>query len=72
MATGMAGRLQNPVTTVIEKSLINECFPFVEKDKHKKTSAKALVMAHCYSNVILDKIKETIQNGIVGNETDNW
>lgn len=23
-------------------------------------------------NVILDKIKETIQNGIVGNKTDNW
>lgn len=64
--------MQNTVTILKEKSLINKCFPFVEKDKHKKTSAKALVMVHCYSNVILDKIEEAIQNGIVGNETDNW
>lgn len=52
--------------------LINECFPFVKKDKHKKTSCKSLVMAHAYSNVIMDKIKEVIQNGLIGNETEDW
>ena len=46
--------------------------PFVEKDKHKKTSSKALVMAHAYSNVLMDKIEETVKNGLVGNETEDW
>lgn len=51
---------------------IEQCFPFTDKDKHKKTSAKALVMAHAYSNVIMDKIEEAIKNGVSGNEGDNW
>lgn len=51
---------------------IDECYPFAEKDRHKKASSKALVMAHAYSNVIMDKIEETVKNGLVGNETDNW
>lgn len=38
----------------------------------KKTSSKALVMAHAYSNVIIDKIEEAVKNGLVGNESDNW
>lgn len=51
---------------------IEKCYPFVEKDKHKKTSSKALVMAHAYSNVIMDKIEEAVKNGLVGNETEDW
>lgn len=51
---------------------IEKCYPFVEKDKHMKTSSKAIVMAHAYSNVIMDKIKETIQNGLTGNEGEDW
>jgi len=51
---------------------IEKCYPFVEKDKHKKTSSKALVMAHAYSNVLMDKIEETVKNGLVGNETEDW
>lgn len=39
---------------------------------HKKTSSKALVMAHAYSNVIIDKIEECVKNGLVGNEDDDW
>ena len=53
---------------------LESCYPFVEKDAHKakKTSSKALVMAHAYSNVIIDKIEEAVKNGLVGNESDNW
>lgn len=59
-------------TTSNEKWAFDECFPFVKKDKHKKTSSKALVMTFAYSNVVIDKIEECIKNGISGNETDNW
>lgn len=53
---------------------LNTCYPFVEKDKHtaKRTSAKALVMTHAYSNVVLDKVEEAVKNGVVGNENDDW
>lgn len=47
-------------------------FPFVEKDKQKRTCAKALVMTHAYSNAIIDKVEEAVRNGIVGNEDDDW
>lgn len=55
-----------------EKWTIEDCYPFASKDRHKKTSSKALVMAHAYSNVIMDKIEEAVKNGLVGNENDNW
>lgn len=57
-----------------EKWTLDSCYPFVGKDQHKakKTSSKALVMTHAYSNVILDKIEEAVKNGIVGNENDDW
>ena len=47
-------------------------YPFVEKDPQKRTCAKALVMAHAYSNAIIDKVEEALRNGIVGNEDDDW
>ena len=47
-------------------------FPFVDKDKQKRTCAKALVMTHAYSNAIIDKVEEAVRNGIVGNEDDDW
>lgn len=53
--------------------VLDECFPFTtEKDSHKKTSNKALVMSYAYSNVVMDKIEECIKNSLVGNEDDNW
>ncbi len=61
-----------PPTRSYEKWTLNSCFPFAKKDKHKRTSCKALVMAHAYSNVVIDKIEECIKNGLSGNETDNW
>lgn len=57
---------------VSEKWPLEKCYPFVEKDKHKKTSSKALVMAHAYSNVIMDKIEEAVKNGLVGKEDSDW
>jgi len=47
-------------------------YPFVEKDSQKRTCAKALVMTHAYSNVVLDKIEDAVKNGLVGNEDDEW
>lgn len=55
-----------------EKWFINACYPFVEKDKHKKTSAKAFVMMYAYSNVMVDKIREAVTNGVNGNESEDW
>lgn len=74
----MGALAENPTST--EKKLLEErwgletCFPFAKKDKHmaKKTSSKALVMTHAYSNVIMDKIEEAVKNGLVGNENDDW
>lgn len=47
-------------------------YPFVAKDPQKRTCAKALVMAHAYSNAVMDKVEEALKNGIVGNEDDDW
>jgi hypothetical protein len=61
-----------PATRSDETWAIDQCFPFVAKDGHKKTSAKAFVMTHAYSNVMMDKIEEAVKNGLSGNEGDNW
>ena len=55
-----------------ERWEIAKHYPFVEKDSQKRTSAKALVMTHAYSNVVMDKIEEACAHGIVGNEDDDW
>ena len=55
-----------------ENWTLDKCYPFIPKDSHKKTSSKALIMAHAYSNVVMDKIEECVKNGLVGNENDNW
>jgi hypothetical protein len=57
---------------VEEKWPLESCFPFSKKDKHKKTSSKALVMAHAYSSVIMDKIENAVKNGLTGSETEDW
>jgi hypothetical protein len=55
-----------------ENWTLDSCYPFAQKDSHKKTSCKALVMSHAYSNVVMDKIEEAITNGFSGNEGDDW
>lgn len=69
--SGMAGS-PNYTSTYREAWAIEKCYPFVAKDKHMKTSSKAIVMTHAYSNVIMDKIKEAITTGITGNEDEDW
>ena len=72
---GIIGALAGSIPTKVEeKWLLDQCYPFVEKDEHhaKKTSSKALVMSYAYSNVLLDKIEEAPKHGLVGNENDNW
>lgn len=60
------------VRLVEEKWPLEQCFPFAQKDKHKKTSSKALIMAHAYSNVIIDNIENAVKNGLTGGETEDW
>ena len=71
---GWVGAMGSAALTRSDKSwVLDECFPFTtEKDSHKKTSNKALVMSYAYSNVVMDKIEECIKNSLVGNEDDNW
>ncbi len=72
---GIMGAIGGTVPTRSdEKWTLETCFPFIEKDGHKakKTSSKALVMTHAYSNVIMDKIEEAVKNGLVGNENEDW
>ncbi len=69
---GAFGGGKTPPTRFDEKWTLDQCFPFAEKDSHKKTSSKALVMAHAYSNVVMDKIEECIKNGLYGDSNDDW
>lgn len=70
---GIMGAIGGTVPTkVAEKWVLEKCYPFAEKDKHKKISSKALIMTHAFSNVIMDKIEEAVKNGLAGNENDNW
>lgn len=59
-------------TRVDENWVLDNCYPFVIKDSHKKTSSKALIMTHAYSNVVMNKIEEVVKNGLVGNENEDW
>lgn len=70
---GIMGAMSGAIPTkVSERWPIEEHYPFVPKDRVKKTASKALVMTHAYSNVIMDKIEEAAKNGLVGNENDDW
>lgn len=70
---GWVGAMGNtPPSRSDESWTLDTCFPFATKDSHKKTSCKALVMAHAYSNVVMDKIEECVTNGLSGNEGDDW
>jgi hypothetical protein len=66
------GGYQSRPTRSDEKWTLDTCFPFAVKDSHKKTSCKALVMSHAYSNVVMDKIEECLKNGLAGNENEDW
>lgn len=51
---------------------ISSCFPFVEKDKHKKASSKAFVMTSAFQNSIIDIMKEALLADSSDGFDDNW
>lgn len=63
----------NETKDIYETWPIDQTYPFAPKDAFgaKKTSSKSVVMAYCYSQVMLDKIEEAIKNGMT-NEDENW
>lgn len=71
VAAMSASPTNRPIPTE-ENWTLDQCYPFAAKDSHKKTSSKALIMAHAYSNVVMDKIEECIKNGLTGNENEDW
>ena len=71
VSSGLNGKPVD-MTRYDENWTLDKCFPFAKKDSHKKTSCKALIMAHAYSNVVMDKIEECVRNGLTGNEGDSW
>lgn len=51
---------------------INSCYPFVEKDKHKKASSKAFVMTSAFQNSIIDILKEALLADNSSSFDDDW
>lgn len=47
-----------------------DCFPFSGK-KYKKTTSKAFVNCHIWSQVVINKLTEAVLNGITGTE-EEW
>jgi len=44
---------------------VKNCYPFVEKDSHKKASARAFVMAATYSQVLVDNMEAAVMSNMV-------
>lgn len=53
---------KHPPFKVDQTWALNVCFPFVKKDMTKKTSSKALAMAHGYMEVLMQNIENQIGN----------
>lgn len=68
----VSGFVNKPSPEEDSKWVLDQCFPFVSKDSHKKASSKALIMSYAYSKFVMDKIRECIENGVAGNEEDDW
>lgn len=51
---------------------IKSCFPFIQKDKHKKASSKAFVMASAFQNSIIDILKEALLADSTSAFDDDW
>lgn len=61
-----------PIGDTLYKWQPNECYPFKERS-FKKTTAQAFVNSHIWSQIIINKLKEAVINGIAdNNEDDAW
>ena len=74
---GILGTLTNSKTSKsVANWPIDKTYPFVEKPENEykapKSTSKGLIMASTYSEVLMDKIKKALQEGIDGNENDAW
>ncbi len=74
---GILGKINNSKTvTFVSNWPIEKTYPFVEKPEKDyrapKSTSKGLIMAATYSEVLMDKIKAALQEGISGNENDAW
>lgn len=74
---GILGKVTNAQTsTEISNWPIEQTYPFIEKPKTEydapKSTSKALILGSVFSNVLMDKIKKALQEGIAGNENDAW
>lgn len=67
MSSGMNG---TPDQTTHVTWAPKDCFPFSGK-KYKKTTSKAFVNCHIWSQVVINKLTEAVLNGITGTE-EEW
>lgn len=66
------GLLLSNVKPRTETWPIDKTFPFDKSDSYSRTSSKALVMAHCFSMVLMDKLEHVIKEGLSGAPSDDW
>lgn len=71
MGTGVLGAMGGPpIQTTHVTWAPKDCFPFSGK-KYKKTTSKAFVNCHIWSQVVINKLTEAVLNGITGTE-EEW
>lgn len=74
MGTGVIGAMNTglngtPDTKSRQTWLPKDCFPFSGK-KYKKTTSKAFVNCHIWSQIVTDKLAEAVLNGMTGTENE--
>lgn len=74
MGTGIIGAMNTglngtPDTKTRMTWQPKDCFPFVGK-RYKKTTSKAFVNCHIWSQIVTNKLSESVLNGITGTEND--
>lgn len=69
VGTGVLGAIGGETSNRIERWQPEECFPFDGK-RYKKTTSKAFVNCHIWSQIIINKLIEGVVNGITGTEED--
>ena len=72
LATVVTGETDEDAEGKDEVWNISSCFPYVQKDKHKKASSKAFVMASAFQNSIIDILKEALLADSSSGFDDNW
>ena len=69
VGTGVLGAMGGETSNRIETWQPEECFPFNGK-RYKKTTSKAFVNSHIWSQIIINKLIDGVLSGITGTEED--